>query len=136
VLNSYCKFLKLSNGEEIIVTTDNDCKDFKNEKYLHILDPVEIKAVSVARGPVVIETHVMQPWIRLAKDDIIQIPTDNIVVAVDVDDDVIKQYARFIYEEHVKKSPPQDRDEVVDNMLEEMESEIDSDGDEEGPTFH
>lgn len=136
MLHSYCKFLKLSNGEEIIVTTDNDCKDFKNEKYLHILDPVEIKAVSMARGPVVIETHVMQPWIRLAKDDIIQIPTDNIVVAVDVDDDVIKQYARFIYEEHVKKSPPQDREEVVDNMLEEIESEIDSDGDEEGPTFH
>jgi len=139
VLHSYCKFLKLSNGEEIIVTTDNDCSDFKNEKYIHVVDPVEVKAIQMARGPVVVETHVMQPWIRLAKDDIIQIPTDSIVVAVDVEDDVLNQYAKFLYEEHVRKSPPQDRNEVIDNMLEDLEDEhkIDGNNDEEtNPTFH
>ena len=137
MVNGYCKFLKLSNGEEIIVTTDNDCSDFKKERYLHVLDPVQVKAINMAKGPMVIETHVMQPWIRLAKDDIIQIPTDSILLAVDVEDDVLNQYARFVYEEYVKKSPPQDRDEVVNNMLEQIESELNIDGDEEeSPTFH
>jgi len=137
VLNGYCKFLKLSNGDEIIVTTDNNCSDFKNEKYIHVIDPVEIKAISIAKGPMVVETHVMQPWIRLAKDDIIQIPTDSIVVAVDVEDDVITQYARFVYEEFTKKTPPQDRQEVINDMFEQMEGELTTDGDEEeSPTFH
>ncbi len=137
MLNGYCKFLKLSNGDEIIVTTDNNCSDFKNEKYIHVIDPVEIKAISIAKGPMVVETHVMQPWIRLAKDDIIQIPTDSIVVAVDVEDDVITQYARFVYEEFTKKTPPQDRQEVINDMFEQMEGELTTDGDEEeSPTFH
>jgi hypothetical protein len=137
VLNGYCKFLKLSNGDEIIVTTDNNCSDYKNEKYIHVIDPVEIKAISIAKGPMVVETHVMQPWIRLAKDDIIQIPTDSIVVAVDVEDDVITQYARFVYEEFTKKTPPQDRQEVINDMFEQMEGELTTDGDEEeSPTFH
>lgn len=137
MLNGYCKFLKLFNGEEIIVTTDNDCSDFKNEKYLHVIDPVEIKAISMARGPMVVETHVMQPWIRLAKDDIIQIPTDSIVVAVDVEDDVIKQYAKFVYEEFLKKAPTQDRQVAINEMLEQLESDLTTDGDgEQGPTFH
>ena len=137
MLNGYCKFLKLSNGDEIIVTTDNNCSDYKNEKYIHVIDPVEIKAISIAKGPMVVETHVMQPWIRLAKDDIIQIPTDSIVVAVDVEDDVITQYAKFVYEEFNKKTPPQDRQEVINDMFEQMESELTADGDEEeSPTFH
>ena len=137
MLNGYCKFLKLSNGDEIIVTTDNNCSDYKNEKYIHVIDPVEIKAISIAKGPMVVETHVMQPWIRLAKDDIIQIPTDSIVVAVDVEDDVITQYARFVYEEFTKKTPPQDRQEVINDMFEQMEGELTADGDEEeSPTFH
>ena len=137
MLNGYCKFLKLSNGDEIIVTTDNNCSDYKNEKYIHVIDPVEIKAISIAKGPMIVETHVMQPWIRLAKDDIIQIPTDSIVVAVDVEDDVITQYARFVYEEFTKKTPPQDRQEVINDMFEQMESELTADGDEEeSPTFH
>jgi len=139
VFNGYCKFLKLTNGEEIIVTTDNDCSDFKNDRYLHVLDPVQIKAISMARGPMVVETHIMQPWIRLAKDDIIQIPTDSIVVAVDVEDDVLTQYAKFLYNHHIEKAPPQDRDEVINNMLEELEDEHNIDGndnEEENPTFH
>lgn len=139
MLNGYCKFLKLVNGEEIIVTTDNNCADFKNDKYLFVIDPVEIKAIQIAKGPIVAETHIMQPWIRLAKDDIIQIPTDNILVAVDVDDDVITQYAKFLYEQHVKKMPPSDRQEIIDDLMDEIEDETDIDGsndDEESPTFH
>ena len=143
MLNGYCKFLKLSNGDEIIVTTDNNCSDYKNEKYIHVIDPVEIKAISIAKGPMVVETHVMQPWIRLAKDDIIQIPTDNILIAVDVEDTIMSQYAKFLYEQHVRTLPPQDREEMVENFLEELEDENSIDGNDHNnqdqdqePTLH
>ena len=88
MLQSYCKFLKLTNGEEIIVTTDNDCRDFKNNKYLSVMDAVEVKAMQMVRGPHIVETQIMQPWIKIAKDDIIQIPTDSILIAVDVEDTI------------------------------------------------
>jgi len=139
VLSGYCKFLKLTNGEEIIVTTDNDCSDLKKEKYLFVIDPVEIKAISMSKGAMVFETHVMQPWIRLAKDDIIQIATDNILVAVDVDDDVLNQYAKFLYERFVDKQAPGSREEILETMMEDLESDADIDGNndkKEGPTFH
>ena len=141
MLHSYCKFLKLTNGEEIIVTTDNDCSDFKSDRYLSIIDPVEVKAMQMVRGPHIVETQVMQPWIRLAKDDIIQIPTDNILIAVDVEDDVADQYAKFLYEQHIKTLPPQDREEMVENFLEDFESENsidgnDNDDEDQRPTVH
>ena len=141
MLHSYCKFLKLTNGEEIIVTTDNDCSDFKSDRYLSIIDPVEVKAMQMVRGPHIVETQVMQPWIRLAKDDIIQIPTDNILIAVDVEDDVADQYAKFLYEQHIKTLPPQDREEMVENFLEDLESENSIDGndyddEDQRPTVH
>lgn len=141
MLHSYCKFLKLTNGEEIIVTTDNDCSDFKNDKYLSVIDAVEIKAMQIVRGQQIIETQTMQPWIRLAKDDIIQIPTDNILVAVDVEDDVVDQYAKFLYEQHIKASPNEDREELIENLLEELEGENnidgnDNDDEDQRPTVH
>ena len=140
-MHSYCKFLKLTNGEEIIVTTDNDCSDFKSDRYLSIIDPVEVKAMQMVRGPHIVETQVMQPWIRLAKDDIIQIPTDNILIAVDVEDDVADQYAKFLYEQHIKTLPAQDREEMVENFLEDLESENSIDGndhddEDQRPTVH
>jgi len=140
-LHSYCKFLKLTNGEEIIVTTDNDCSDFKSDKYLSVIDPVEVKAMQMVKGPHIVETQVMQPWIRLAKDDIIQIPTDSILVAVDVEDDVADQYAKFLYEQHLKTLPAQDREEMVEDFLEDLESENsidgnDNDNEDQRPTVH
>ena len=139
--HNYCKFLKLTNGEEIIVTTDNDCSDFKKEKYLAVIDPVEVKAMQMVRGPHIVETQVMQPWIRIAKDDIIQIPTDNILIAVDVEDDVVDQYAKFLYEQHIKTLPAQDREEMVEDFLEDLESENsidgnDNDNEDQRPTVH
>jgi len=138
---NYCKFLKLSNGEEIIVTTDNDCNDFKNDRYLSVMDAVQVKEMQVCRGPLVIETHVMQLWIRIAKNDIIQIPTDNILVAVDVEDDVANQYAKFLYDQQLKTLPTQNNREMVENILEELESENNIDGNDNNnqdqePTVH
>lgn len=138
MVNGFCKFLKLSNGDEIIVTTDQNCNDFKNEKYLSVIDAVEIKEVTMARGPIIVESFIMQPWIRIAKDDIIQIPTESIVVVVDVEDDVLNQYAKFIYDKHNKKLSSREGDDAMRELLDDIEDESSIDGnyEEKNPTFH
>lgn len=141
MIEKYHKFLKLSNGEDIIATTDNDCKDFKNQKSIFVYDPVQINTIRIAQGDMLVESFTMQPWIKLAKSDIIEIPTESIVVAVDLDDKVVTQYEIFLDE--YTKQPFERVDETqFDEFLDDYESEQLIDGirreeeDEEGPTFH
>ena len=137
---SYCKFVKLVNGDEIIVTTDNDCNDYKNDRYLSVIDPVEVRSMQMVRGPHIVETHIMQPWIRMAKDDIVQIPTDNILVIVDVRDDIVDQYTKFLNQQQDSNEPARgDIGELIEDLIEDSESEnlLDAnDYQNEGPTFH
>ena len=140
MLSNYFKFVKLINGDEIIVTTDSDCKDFKNHKYLSVVDPVEVRAMQMVRGPHIVETHIMQPWIRMAKDDMFQIPTDNILVIVDVKDKIVEQYTKFLYQQEENVLSTQEEvEQLMDDLFEDNESEniIDAnDYQNEGPTFH
>lgn len=137
---SYCKFVKLVNGDEIIVTTDNDCNDYKNDRYLSVIDPVEVRSMQMVRGPHIVETHIMQPWIRMAKDDIVQIPTENILVIVDVRDDIVNQYTKFLNQQQDSNEPARgDVGELIEDLIEDSESEnlLDAnDYQNEGPTFH
>lgn len=94
----FCKYLKLVNGENIIVTTDSDCKNFKQLKTIAVCDPVLIKNLHMSQGPFLVETFTMQPWIKVAKSDIIEIPTESIIVAVDLHQSTIDQYKSFIVE--------------------------------------
>lgn len=138
----FYKFLKLSNGEDIIVTTDSSCENFKQEKSIFVYDPVLINTIRIAQGSYMVETFTMQPWIKLAKEDIIELPTESIVVVVDVDDKFVSQYETFIYE-YSKDNPDfeQTNEDTLEDFLETLESEEDLDGirnetKKEGPTFH
>lgn len=93
---TFFKYLKLTNGENIIVTTDHTCCNFKDEKTISVFDAVLVSSVKIANGPYLIETYVMQPWIKLAKNDIIDIPTENILVAVDLEESVEEQYKTYL----------------------------------------
>lgn len=141
-MDKYHKFLKLSNGEDIIATTDNDCKDFKKEKSIFVYDPVQISTIRISQGSYYVESFTMQPWIKLAKTDIIEIPTESIIVAVDVQDKVVTQYEMFL-NEYNNAAPEfeQASEEDMDELFESLESEDDLDGirennEKEGPTFH
>jgi hypothetical protein len=94
----YCKFLKLINGDNIIVTTDDDCLTFKGKEFLNCVDPVQVSTVRYPRGSMVIETYVLQPWIKMSMDEAIQIPVSSIVVAVNVQELAFKQYKRYVEE--------------------------------------
>ena len=99
----HCKFLKLTNGEDIIVQTDDTCESLNNKEFISVIDPVLIASMRIPRGPMVIETYIMQPWIKMAKADVVQIPTKNIVVAVDVHEMAEKQYLQYVEESNNRK---------------------------------
>ena len=123
-MEKFFKFLKLSNGEDIIATTDSNCENFKEQKSIFVYDPVLINTIRLAQGPYMVETFTMQPWIKLAKDDIMEIPTESIVVAVDIDDKVVTQYEMFLNEYN---NPSQELNQVegeeLDNLYDTIESE-------------
>ena len=99
----HCKFLKLTNGEDIIVQTDDTCESLNKKEFISVIDPVLIASMRIPRGPMVIETYIMQPWIKMAKADVVQIPTKNIVVAVDVHEMAEKQYLQYVEESNNRK---------------------------------
>jgi len=92
----YCKFLKLINGDNLIVTTDDECKSFKGKEFLNCVDPVQVGTVRYPRGTMVVESYVLQPWIKMSVDDVVQIPVSSIVVAVDVQELAFKQYTKYL----------------------------------------
>lgn len=140
----YCKFIKLSNGEDIIAVTNNDCKDFKSEKTIVVNDPVLIRTIKIARGSYMMESFTMQPWIKLSKEHTIEIPTESIIVAVDIDDMVYEQYTTFLTEYNSDTGSEDSFEEVdgsmLDDMFDEQETEEDNaekdNNEKRGPTFH
>lgn len=125
-MEKFFKFLKLSNGEDIIATTDSNCENFKEKKSIFVYDPVLINTIKLAQGPYMIETFTMQPWIKLAKDDIMEIPTESIVVAVDIDDKVVTQYEMFLNEYN---NPSQELNQVEGEELDDLYDTIESEED-------
>ena len=124
----FCKYLKLSNGDNIIVTTDTDCKNFKQFKTIFVYDPVILNNVQLSQGPFLVDTFTMQPWIRVAKNDIIEIPTDSIIVAVDLHESAIDQYKKFVLEyssteTNIQEATDEEIDSVFESLNEQEEDE-------------
>ena len=94
----HCKYLKLINGDNIIVQTDDPCTELTKKDSINVVDPVLLRSMHLPRGLVVYETYIMQPWIKVAKKDVINIPTRNIVAAVDVHDIAVEQYKQYLNE--------------------------------------
>ena len=94
--NVEVKYLKLINGESLVVSSNENFKDFKSKKYLEIFDPIEIKAIKVNNGFAVLEHYTMQPWIKMANTTYVSIPTESIIAAVDLHEDAVLQYKEYI----------------------------------------
>ena len=115
-----CKFIKLSNGDDLIVTTDDGSTSLTDREYLDVVDPVLINTLRFPRGSNIIETYVMQPWIKMAKSDTVHIPTKNIVVMVDLHESAEQQYKMYIMDTYRKATTP------VDNFVEPTDEELSS----------
>ena len=131
----YCKFLKLTNGENIIVSTDDDCKTFINKEFIDIVDPVLISSFRFPKGNMVVESFVMQPWIKMAKKDVMRLPVNNIVVATDVQEMAVSQYKTFVDESVNEVSSELTEDDIEETLNEYFSDAGDSEEEEEdGPT--
>lgn len=94
----YCKFLKLTSGEDLIVSTNDECIELADKKYIEVTEPVEIHSMKMPYGSGFIESYVMQPWLKMAAKEVLRIPAHNILVATNVMEKAETQYKQFILE--------------------------------------
>ncbi len=95
---TFFKYIKLNNGENIIVKTPDSCENFTSKNYIEILDPVVVISIKMPKNNYIFETFVMQPWLKPAKEGIIFLPSNSVLVMADLDESVVDQYLEFIQE--------------------------------------
>lgn len=142
-----CKFLKLANGDNIIAMTEDSCDTFENKEFLSVIDPVQVGTVRIPRGSMVIETYVLQPWIKMAVKENVKIPTRSIVAAVNILEDAVNQYKQYVEDTkgltlRVEELEDDDSDISFDDFLDDVLSSNDEEDDDDryrtsdGKTIH
>jgi hypothetical protein len=114
------KFFKLINGEDIIAVTDDPCETFEDKEFIDIVDPVLICAYRIPREKGIMETYVMQTWMKMAVQDVISLPVASILIAVDVQPKVIEQYDIFVIEANRSSTFATLEDGYSDDVMEEL----------------
>ena len=122
----YCKFLKLTSGENLIVSTEDDCVELVDKKYVEVSEPVEIHSMKMPYAGGVIESYIMQPWLKMSAKEVLRIPAHNIVIATNFMEKAETQYKQFILEyDQMALATDEDIDKALasDEELTEDESE-------------
>ena len=117
-----CKYIKLSNGDDIIAQTEDLCDTLDDKEFINITHPVLISPIRFPRGVQIFETYIMKPWIKMAKYDIVHLPTRNIIVVVDVDEHAEDQYMKFVDES--AETPEYDTDNYDNNFEEQTVEDL------------
>jgi hypothetical protein len=94
----YCKFIKLTSGENLIVSTEDECMDLTDKKYIEVSEPVEIQSMKMPYAGGVIESYIMQPWLKMSAKEVLRIPARNVIIATNVLEKTESQYKQFIIE--------------------------------------
>ena len=94
----YCKFLKLTSGENLIVSTEDECMDLADKKYIEVSEPVEIHSMKMPFAGGIVESYMMQPWLKMSAKEVLRIPARNVVIATNVLERAEAQYKQFIVE--------------------------------------
>lgn len=92
----YYKYLKLSNGESLICTINEDCKDIYQKQILVITDPVAVNPVRVPGNSYMLESFIFMPWISFTNDSVFEIPINQIIVLSNITDNTKKNYLEFV----------------------------------------
>lgn len=117
--NFHYKLLKLSNGESIVCATDDDCQNLRSKTSIHICDPVLVTPFRMPRGMSIAETYIMTPWISISDEKVFEVPTEQIIVAVDIKDNFRENYINFIdsKDEVVAQTSVHDKESLVNSVL-------------------
>ena len=94
----YCKFIKLTSGENIIVSTEDECKELDKKSYIEVSEPVVIHSMKMPYEGGFIESYIMQPWLKMTAKEVLRLPVRNIVIATNLLEKAESQYKQFIVE--------------------------------------
>lgn len=134
----YCKFIKLSNGEDLIVHTEDECTELADKQYIEINDPVVIRSIKMPFKGMVVESFVMHSWMKMSKKEAIKLRVNNIIAVTNVLERAEDQYVEFLkniedFEKEVEneqaledESIPGD-EEVITQYFSMIETEDDED---------
>lgn len=121
----YCKFLKLTSGENLIVSTEDECMDLADKKYIEVSEPVEIHSMKMPYAGGVIESYMMQPWLKMSAKEVLRIPARNVVIATNVLERAEAQYKQFIVEyENSEMATEEDIEQALSGDDDNSEIEI------------
>lgn len=137
----FCKYIKLTSGENIIVNTDDTCDTLRGKEFIEVLNPVQVGSMRFPRMGYVVESHVFMPWIAVSSSKKIKIPTQSIVVVVDVNDLVARQYDEYVNNGGSDPSFEESEDDMtMEEFLaadaEESDQEDDDNSSYDGRTLH
>ena len=121
----YCKFLKLTSGENLIVSTEDECMDLVDKKYIEVTEPVEIHSMKMPYAGGVIESYIMQPWLKMSAKEVLRIPAHNVVIATNVLEKAESQYRQFIIEyENLDTATEEDIEQALSGDDDSSDNEI------------
>ena len=135
-----CKLFKLINGETVIGCVDKEPVD-NVDGYIEIRDPVLVSSVKVPMDNVVVETFMMQTWLKMAKTAIVRVPMRNIVVNADLLERAEEQYKLYLSQVDANRLTETELQNLIDenpyedDMLDYAEEEEET-NDTIGPTLH
>ena len=121
----YCKFLKLTSGENLIVSTEDECMDLADKKYIEVSEPVEIHSMKMPYAGGVIESYMMQPWLKMSAKEVLRIPARNVVIVTNVLEKAEAQYKQFIIEyDSLEMATEEDIEQALSGDVDNGEIEI------------
>lgn len=131
--NLYYKLIKVTSGETIVCSTDDDCSNLTEKNSICIVDPVLVNHVRIPKGEYLVESYVLLPWLSFSAHAIYDLPTSQIIIATDVKESVKNNYIEFVVNKNMedmgddsafKATTDEDTiDEILTNLEESMENE-------------
>ena len=110
----YCKFIKLTSGENLIVSTEDDCNELDMKSYIEVSEPVVIHSMRMPYGGGFVESYIMQPWLKMSTKEVLRLPVRNIIIATNLLEKADSQYKQFIVEyENFEIATEEDIDEAL-----------------------
>jgi hypothetical protein len=104
----FCKYIKFSNGDNIVCLTDDNCDDLGNLRSIVVMEPMSVVPIRIPRFGKLMETYVLHPWLPLTDEKVVEISTGSIISAVEARNSFREQYEQFI--EQQNQSPDIEED--------------------------
>ena len=121
----YCKFIKLTSGENLIVSTEDECNELDMKSYIEVLEPVVIHSMKLPYQGGFIESYIMQPWLKMATKEVLRLPVRNIIIATNLLEKAESQYKQFIIEyDSFEMASEEDIDEALSGGVDTDGNEI------------